>query len=169
MYQHHPARFPIADDYGLHAVRSQLNEYPRTPGEYICRGPHFASNFSILFKFKTEESLRFTLLNISDDSSVKFSVVIDMIQNSITLTFSDCNIMEVTLPLGSTNRLQTGQWHRIGVAVDLSFLVVYVDCQQAYTYPINSGCTVVCDETVEIGVLEGANNVILRASCFFVS
>jgi hypothetical protein len=155
MYQFHRIRYPVPDDYNLNAVQSELNEYyPRPSGDQICQGRHFASNFSILFKFKAEERLRFTLLNISDESGDKFSVVIDMIQNSVTLAFSDCRTLQVIIPLGDTNPLQTGVWHRLAIAVDLSFIVVYLDCNQVHTHVFVSDCTVVCDETVEIGMLE---------------
>ena len=161
MYPYHPLRFPVANDYGLHAVRSKLNEYPRTPGAQVCRG-HFASNFSILLKFKAEERLRFTLLDISEEGSENFTVEIDMIQNRINLKFSNCRILQLSIPLATQYQLQTGVWHRIGIAVDLSFIAVYLDCTVVYKQPYVSGCTVVCDETIEVGVLESTSaNVIL--------
>ena len=162
VYPFHPTRFPEFDDYNLHAVRSELNEYyPRLSGDQICRGNHFASNFSILFKFKAEERLRFTLLNISDGSGYEFSVVIDMIQNSVPLAVRDGTTLQVIIPLGDNNPIETGVWHRLAIAVDQSFIVVYLDCNQVHTHLFVSGCTVVCDETVEIGMLESEFTVIL--------
>ena len=168
MYRYHPFRYPIPDDYGLHAVNGQINEYPRTPGEQICRD-HFYSRFSILVKFRAEERMRFTLLNISDESGDKFSVVIDMIENSVTVAFSDCEILQLELPLQESNRINVGQWHRIGVAVDPDFIALYKDCENVYTYPYRSNCTVVCDESIELGVLEGKHNVMHFKSMHFKS
>ena len=44
-------------------------------------------------------------------------------------------------------------------AVDLDFIALYKDCENVYTYPYQSNCTVVCDETIELGVLEAKHNV----------
>ena len=157
MYRYHAERYPIADDYGMHAVRSELNEYPKTPGELICQD-HFASNFSILVKFKADEKYRFTLLNITNENGDRFSIVINMNLSQVILSFSGCQILQLNMPLG-TDALQADTWHRIAVAVDLSFIAVYLDCSIAYMYPFVSGCTVPCDSSVEMGVLESPKNV----------
>ena len=163
MYRYHLSRFPVEDDYGDLSVRADMNEYSRTPGEQLCRG-HFASSFSIIFKFRAEELHRFTLLNISNetDGEEKFSVVVDMNSNRIILAFSDCRISSLELPLGKNVTLQTGRWHRLGIAVDPSYISVYGDCVNVQKYTINSGCTVPCDESIEVGVLESPVNVTLR-------
>ena len=158
MYRYHPLRYPIFDDYRLHAVRSEINEYPRTPGEQICRN-HFYSSFSILVKFRALNTIRFTLLNISDGDGDEFSIVIDMIGNSVTVVFSDCEILQLDLPLPVNNGFHERQWHRIGVAIDPRFIALYKDCKNVYTYPYQSSCTVVCDESIELGVLEAKTNV----------
>ena len=158
MYRYHPLRYPISDDYRIHAVRGEINEYPKTPGEQICSG-HFSSKFSIVVKFRAYNNMRFTLLNISDDNcySDKFSIVIDLINNSVTMAFSDCDISQIEVPLNS--RINVGQWHRIGVAVNLDFIAFYKDCDNVHTHSCKMNCRVVCDESVELGVLEGQHNV----------
>ena len=159
MYRYHPQRFPIFDNYDLYAVKAQLNEYPPTPGEQICRG-NFLSRFSILFKFRAHNNLRFTLLNISNSDGDIFSVVIDMISDSIIVAFADCRILQLDLPLGG-RELNVGTWHRIGLAVDPGFIAVYKDCEVAYTYRLEHSCRVPCDRCLDIGVLEGQHDVIL--------
>lgn len=158
IYRYHPLRHPIPDDYGLIAVRSELDEYPRTPGEQICRS-HFAASFSIVLKFRPHNNMSFTLLNISDETGDKFSIVIDMINSLVVVAFGDCRILRLEIPLGRDNGINVGEWHRIGVAVDPDFIALYKDCENAYTYRIDSDCRVICDESVEIGVLESKDSV----------
>lgn len=150
MYRYHPQRHPESDNYGNHAINVQLNDYQRTPGEDVCRSD-FSSKFSILVKFRPQKRMRFTLLNITDS----FSVVIDTIQNNITLDFVGCSTL--TLPIGRS-RLDNS-WHRIAVAVDPDFVALYVDCVPVYTYQYDTRCRVKCNECFEVGVLEGATNV----------
>ena len=140
-------------------MKSQLNEYPRTAGEQICQS-HFASSFSILLKFRAYDNFRFTVLNISDiDGETLFSIEINMRSNNITLTFGDeCIYSQVDIPVPN-NRFSVGVWHRIGVAVDPGFIALYKDCEQVTTVRNASRCTVRCDETVEVGVLEAETNV----------
>lgn len=158
MYRYHPTRYPIPDNYGLHAVEAEVNEYPRTPGEQICRN-HFASSFSIVAKFRAHDNMTFTLLNISDDAGDEFSIMIDMINSLVVIAFGDCRILRLELPFGTNNRINVNEWHHIGVAVDPDFIALYKDCENAYTYRIQSDCRVVCDESVEIGVLESQHTV----------
>lgn len=158
MYRQHPTRHPVPDNDGSIATRSELNEYNKTDGALICRD-HFASNFSILFKFKAEDLYRFTVVNMTNkEGGVVFSLAIDMVANVVTVKFDNCSIISLALPVG-INRLQSETWHRISVAIDQSFIALYVDCSRVYTYPIQSGCTVICDETVEISVLESYSEV----------
>lgn len=158
LYRHHPTRIPVPDDYGLIAVRSELNEYPRTPGEQLCRN-HFAASFSILLKFQAHNNMSFTLLNISDETGDKFSIAIDMINSEIVVAFSDCKIMRLEIPLGRDDQINVGEWHRIGIAVDPGFIALYKDCENTSIHTIESDCRVVCDESVEIGVLESEDSV----------
>lgn len=142
-------------------MRSKLNEYPRTPGEQICRN-HFASSFSIVVKFRAHSNIRFTLLNVSDENGDEFSIVIDMIGSSVILRFGDCTIHQLELPFGTDNGINVGQWHRLGVAVDPEFIVLFKDCENVHIQRYNnSDCRVVCDESVEFGVLEAEYNVML--------
>lgn len=160
IYRYHPTRIPIGDNYGLHAVRSELNEYPRTPGEQICYG-HYASSFSVLVKFRAHNRFRFTILNIASttDGETLFSIEVNMYYNNLTLTFGDnCTYSQVDIPLPD-NRFSVGEWHRIGVAVDPEFISLYKDCVEVTTVRGAAGCTVRCDESVDIGVLESETNV----------
>lgn len=157
IYRYHPNRFPVYDNYDLHAVRSELNEYPSTPGEEICR-TDFASKFSILFKFRPHDYFRFTILSISDANGDIFSVAIDMIDNSVIVSFSGCNIIQLDLPLGR-DRITVGDWHRIGLSVDPGVFNLYLDCEKVFTHIHEHNCRVICDETVNVTVLQSSENV----------
>ena len=169
MYRYHPTRYPVFDDYELFAVRSELNEYPATPGYQVFNAdPNFASKFSIVFKFNPADQYRFTLLNVSDANGDGFSIVIDMIANVMNVTFADCEINSIQLPLNLSD-LEAQQWHRIALAVDPSYFSLYVDCYNVYKYPIEHNCTVSCGS--HISVLKAPNvihvSTILQNNPFF--
>lgn len=169
----------IPDDYGLIAIRATLDGYPKVAGERICRD-HYADSFSILLKLKpnsesllTSQSFRVTLLNITLDGTVEFALAIEYAgsRSRFIVMFGNCEISEVHLPFDPIN-LNLNEWHQFALAVTPGHIDLYQDCRRQFSIPFDGGidCRVVCDERVEIGVLEdsltsGTVSMVLVAVC----
>ena len=126
----------------------------------ICDGSDYASRFSILVKFRPiDKTQRFTLLNISDDEGVEFSVVIDIAASTVSVSFRDC--MRFVLPLRTPITPESNKWHRIALEWGLEHVNLYQDCEPVFPMILNAttNCRVVCDETMQIGVLEAESEV----------
>ena len=147
----------IPDDYGMHALRVDLSNDWKVAGERICRHD-FLENFSILLKFRaTPQTSSFTMLNITRDSGIEFSIVVDLRKSVVTVEFGDyCEVREAQLPFHSPIDFGDNQWHRLALAFGPGHITLYQDCEKNTTIAFRrpQTCRVTCDETVTISVLE---------------
>ena len=114
-----------------------------------------------MIKFRPiDKTQRFTLLNISDDEGVEFSVVIDIAASIVSVSFRDCQMMRMDLPLRTPITLENDKWHRIALEWGVEHVKLYQDCVPVYSMIFNdTNCRVVCDETMQIGVMEAESEV----------
>ena len=121
----------------------------------ICRG-NFPSEFSILIKFayNQNEQISFNFLNITNQLSVSFEDCGD--EETLTIMFPSClSTIKITLDL---NEFSENVYHKIGIQVQGTELTASFDCQEVKTVVMSSDCSVLCDKSVNVHILQPLHN-----------
>lgn len=136
------------DDTKQYAVSTTPNFNLVMNGSDVCTAD-FPTRFSFLFKFSiSDRRSSVTLLNIKG----QLKITLDVCNATLILDYGGefCSFRRAIFSLRTD--LETGVWHKIGLAFAGDHLAMYVNCRLTEWLPI-TGCGIQCNEGIDIGLL----------------
>lgn len=140
------------DDNRHYAVKTAPSSNIVMNGTEVCPLRH-PQRFSFLFKFKLNtRKLAVTLFEIEG----QMSIILDTCHSRIILNYGgdSCSFKNITLSL--KDDLETGVWHKIGLAFADDHLQMFVNCQLA-EWRVIPGCSIQCNADTPVSILTGSD------------
>lgn len=139
-----------SDDYGLHTMTTIVAPGLVASGRDICRRPEFPPDFSILIKFalSNSDSAVFNFLNITNQLAVTLDRCTGGSDN-LVVSFPGCQKNTLKFPL----KITADKFHKVGIRFTEDNVAVYFDCQFVASMT-KTKCPLVCDETVDVHIVQ---------------